>query len=424
MKRHVRLPRLSLKAQLYVWLLVPMLALMVASSWMAYGSALAMAHSVFDRMLLGSSRMIGESFSSDEGLRAELPPAALENLQTGANDLVYYRVDAPQEGLLAGASGFPRYNGSLAPEEWRSFDAQFHGEAVRAVAFAQPVYPFSTGSTVIIQVATTMRGQSALLWRIWLRSVWPQALLLVAVAALGWTWVRMALAPFVRERERFISNAAHQLKTPMTVLNTQIAVGLRSPDSEHKQRALLGCYQTVQHCTRLIHQLLTLSSTEHPLRPAPRASAVDLTEVSREVLVDLAEMAHRKNIDLGLDAPDGVPRVQGAALLLRELIANLVDNAIRYTPEGGTVTIRLAHQGSRVRLEVEDNGPGIPERERERVFERFYRLPDTAGQDGSGLGLAIVREIALTCGAHVQLLDRIDAACGLLARVTLAALPG
>ena len=453
---------LSLKAQLYIWLLVPMLALMAASSWLAYASALEMAHTVFDRMLLGSARMIGESIGIEDGqLRAELPPAALENLQAGEGDRVYYRVDAPGEGLLAGASAFPRYGGALAAEEWRSFDTRFHGEPLRVLAFAQPVYPFSPSSTVVIQVATTQQGQDALAWRVWLRSVWPQALLLVAVAAFGWFWVRIALAPvtrisaqvrqhrlesseliavdhappelrplvraindytarisqFISERSRFISNAAHQLKTPITVLNTQLTVGLRSGEGDQKQLALLGGYQTVQHCSRLIHQLLTLSSTEHTLVPPSVPSPVRLVDVAREVIVEFAELAHRKDIDLGLVAGDGVPSVQAVPLLMRELIANLVDNAIRYTPEGGTVTLSLHDDEGGVRLEVEDSGPGIPAHERERVFERFYRVAETATQEGSGLGLAIVREIAMSCGAQVQLLDRPCNAGGLLVRV-------
>jgi two-component system sensor histidine kinase TctE len=453
---------LSLKAQLYIWLLVPMLALMAASSWLAYASALEMAHTVFDRMLLGSARMIGESIGIEEDqLRAELPPAALENLQTGESDLVYYRVDAPGEGLLVGASAFPRYEHALVAEEWRSFDTRFHGEPLRALAFAQPVYPFSPSSTAVIQVATTQRAQNALARRIWLRSVWPQALLLLAVATLGWFWVRIALAPvtrisaevrrhrlesdeliavdhappelrplvraindyilrisqFVSERGRFISNAAHQLKTPITVLNTQITVGLRSGEGEQKQRALLGGYQTVQHCSRLIHQLLTLSSTDHTLVPPISPSPVRLVDLAREVLVDLAELAHHKDIDLGLASGNGTPIAQGVPLLLRELIANLVDNAIRYTPEGGTVTVSLHNDEGGVRLEVEDSGPGIPVHERERVFERFYRLAETATQEGSGLGLAIVREIAMSCGAQVRLLDRPGSSGGLLVRV-------
>jgi two-component system sensor histidine kinase TctE len=313
----------------------------------------------------------------------------------------------------------------------------------------------------IVQVAVTQRGLDALARRIWLRSVWPQAALLAAVALLGWFWVRVALRPvtrisaqvrnrelessapiaaddapqelrplvqaindyierigqYVGERGRFISNAAHQLKTPITVLNTQITVGLRSEGPEPKQQALAGSYQTVQHCIRLIHQLLTLSSAEHTLVPRIEPTVVPLGDVVREVLEDFAERAHGKNIDLGLGAETEDAQVRGVPLMLRELVANLVDNALRYTPEEGTVTVSVLRRDGEVWLEVEDSGPGIPAAERERVFERFYRLADTAHEEGSGLGLAIVREIAMASGARIELQDRADGSPGLLVRV-------
>jgi len=460
---------LSLRTQLYLWLLAPMALLMIASGWIARGNAVQLAHAVSDRMLLGSARMIGESIASEaEHMGAELPPAALENLQAGYGDRVYYRVDGPKEGVLLGFSTFPAYPRALAPERWESFDTSFRDEPVRAVAFAQPVYPFEPDSVVVVQVATTLQAHDALVTRLWLRSLWPQALLLVAVAALGWFWVRYALAPvtrisaevrnrdlessetipperaplelrplvravneyierisrYVGERNRFISNAAHQLKTPITVLNTQITVGLRSAEGEQKQHALQAGYQTVQHCIRLIHQLLTLSSTDHTLLPRIAPSDVDLGELVRGVLEDLAELAHRKNVDLGLSPDEQSVPVRAVPLLLRELIANLVDNAIRYTPEGGTVTVSLRVVDGTSMLEVEDTGPGIPAAQREHVFERFYRLPETSQHEGSGLGLAIVREIAIACGAQVALLDRPDGERGLLVQVRFPAPAG
>ncbi len=455
----------SLRTQLYVWLLVPMLLLVGVSSWLAHGSATEMAQAVSDRVLLGSARMIGEAITSEEGrLHAELPPSALENLHTGERDHAYYRVDAGPDNLLLGVADFPRHAQPLQPEQSRGYDTTYRGERVRALAYAQPVYPFGPGSVAIVQVAVTQRGLDALARRIWLRSVWPQAALLAAVALLGWFWVRVALRPvtrisaqvrnrelessapivaddapqelrplvqaindyierigqYVGERGRFISNAAHQLKTPITVLNTQITVGLRSEGPEPKQQALAGSYQTVQHCIRLIHQLLTLSSAEHTLVPRIEPSVVPLGDVVREVLEDFAERAHGKNIDLGLGAETEDAQVRGVPLMLRELVANLVDNALRYTPEEGTVTVSVLRRDGEVWLEVEDSGPGIPAAERERVFERFYRLADTAHEEGSGLGLAIVREIAMACGARIELGDRADGAPGLLVRVVFS----
>src|SRR5262249_21356651 len=147
-------------------------------------------------------------------------------------------------------------------------------------------------------------------------------------------------------------------------------------------------------------------------------SSVRLDDVVREVLIDFAEFAHQRTVDLGFAGESEAPVVRGVPLLMRELVANLVDNAIRYTPAGGTVTAAVRCSGDTVHLEVEDSGPGIPAHERERVFERFYRVDSSAPQEGSGLGLAIVREIAIVCGAQVQLCERPDGTQGLVARVT------
>jgi two-component system sensor histidine kinase TctE len=422
-----------------------------------------MARAAVERTLLGSARMIGEAIAAEEDpLHAELPPAALENLETGAGDRVYYRADHPARGLLLGFADFPRYRGTLAADRWQGFETTLQGEPVHVVAFAQPVFPFDPGSAMVVQVATTQRAERALVWQLWMRSLWPPALLLGAVAVLGWIWVRVALAPvtriseqlqahavestgrfdgghvprelqplvraidgltdriaaFVAERGRFIANAAHQLKTPLTVLNTQVTVGLRAEEPGAKQQALGAIYETVQRCIRLIHQLLTLSASDHRMQVAPAPSQVDLREVVREVLEDLAEAAHCKAIDLGTgDWPPSPATVRGVPLLLREMVANLVDNAIRYTPAGGTVSVSVQVLQAEVALVVEDTGPGIPAAEKQQVFERFYRLPDAGTQDGSGLGLAIVREIAAASDAAVSLEERPDGKSGLVARV-------
>jgi two-component system sensor histidine kinase TctE len=454
---------MRLRTQLYLLLLGPMLLLTLASAWLAHDSARDMARAAVERTLLGSARMIGEAIAAEEDpLHAELPPAALENLETGAGDRVYYRADHPARGLLLGFADFPRYRGTLAADRWQGFEATLQGEPVHVVAFAQPVFPFDPGSAMVVQVATTQRAERALVWQLWMRSLWPPALLLGAVAVLGWIWVRVALAPvtriseqlqahavestgrfdgghvprelqplvraidgltdriaaFVAERGRFIANAAHQLKTPLTVLNTQVTVGLRAEEPGAKQQALGAIYETVQRCIRLIHQLLTLSASDHRMQVAPAPSQVDLREVVREVLEDLAEAAHCKAIDLGTgDWPPSPATVRGVPLLLREMVANLVDNAIRYTPAGGTVSVSVQVLQAEVALVVEDTGPGIPAAEKQQVFERFYRLPDAGTQDGSGLGLAIVREIAAASDAAVSLEERPDGKSGLVARV-------
>ena len=141
--------------------------------------------------------------------------------------------------------------------------------------------------------------------------------------------------------------------------------------------------------------------------------------VARDTVVELLPLAVRKRIDLGYEGRDALPAmVSGQAVLLREMIANLIDNALRYTPEGGLVTVAVAHLADGVVVTVRDNGPGIPEAQRQNVFLRFFRL-ETGDTLGSGLGLSIVREIVLAHGGEVDLADAEGG--GLLVTVRLPA---
>jgi two-component system sensor histidine kinase TctE len=200
---------------------------------------------------------------------------------------------------------------------------------------------------------------------------------------------------------RFIAYASHQLRTALTLLNTQVSYALRSEDSTARHDALRAIRDGVQQGIRLVNQLLLLFMAEAGSGQPPRLTEVNLAEVVQRVLEELAALAQSKNIDLGFEQ-HGAATVRGTPSMLHELVANLVDNAIRYTPSGGIVTAALQSDGERVTLRIEDNGPGIPAEQRERVFERFYRLHD-AGPGGSGLGLPIVREIASASRAQVTL---------------------
>ncbi|WP_292327892.1 HAMP domain-containing sensor histidine kinase, partial [Mesorhizobium sp.] len=165
-------------------------------------------------------------------------------------------------------------------------------------------------------------------------------------------------------------------------------------------------------------QLLTLSRAE-PGSRRPRADRIDLTEAAREVLETHAPKAVERNIDLGLEQAGPVP-VIGDGTMLREMIVNLVDNALRYTPAGGTVTVKLAAIGREGVLTVTDTGPGIPAEEREQVFERFYRIAGAA-EEGSGLGLAIVREVVENAGGSVALGEAAGSGLRVEVRLPLAA---
>jgi two-component system sensor histidine kinase TctE len=203
-------------------------------------------------------------------------------------------------------------------------------------------------------------------------------------------------------QQSFIQNAAHQLRTPLTLLTTQVSYAIRATEQAGRSESLSAIRQTVQQSVRLVNQLLTLSSAEVHAPGDLQGEQGHLDEVVRGVLVDMAGRAQSKQIDLGFESTAVDVRVRGHAVTLREIVMNLVDNAIRYTQAGGVVTTRIVADADSVTLIVEDNGPGIPLAERDRVFQRFYRIDDS-DSDGCGLGLAIVREFATALGAGVAL---------------------
>jgi two-component system sensor histidine kinase TctE len=219
----------------------------------------------------------------------------------------------------------------------------------------------------------------------------------------------LAINEYVRRLEQytdaqrlFIQDAAHQLRTPFTILNTQVSYAVRTTDAAGKAESLTAIRQTVQQAVRLVNQLLTLSSAEVHGPDDGRADALRLDAVVQQVLEDLSAQAQAKDIDLGFAMSCDSPLVEGHPVAVREIVMNLVDNALRYTHPGGTVTATIDVQQDRVHLSVEDNGPGIPEEQRERVFERFYRL-NNRDSSGCGLGLPIVRGFASRIGAEVSL---------------------
>jgi two-component system sensor histidine kinase TctE len=220
-------------------------------------------------------------------------------------------------------------------------------------------------------------------------------------------------------QRRFVANAAHQLRTPLALLSTQAAYARREAGADARGEALAALQESTRRLARLAEQLLTLSRAE-PGSRRPREDRIDLAEAARGVLANLAPIALDRGIDLALEA-EARAIVAGDGAMVTEMIANLVDNALRYGRAGGSVTVVVAGGGNDAVLSVADDGPGIPAEEREHVFERFYRVAGTAAE-GSGLGLAIVREVADNAGGSVRLSDA--PAGGLVVEVRLPLLRG
>jgi two-component system sensor histidine kinase TctE len=202
----------------------------------------------------------------------------------------------------------------------------------------------------------------------------------------------------ISQEKRFVNDAAHQLRTPLAGLQAQLELALSERDPQALQERLQKVNAGVKRSTHLVHQLLQLARSEADVP----MEALDAVQLARSIAQDAAPAALAAGVDFGFEGPanEAPLMIQGNALLLREAITNLIDNAVRYAGRGATVTLHARQAGTQVILEVEDNGPGLPQEELSKVFERFYRASDAPG--GAGLGLAIVQEIAHRHGGEVS----------------------
>jgi len=194
------------------------------------------------------------------------------------------------------------------------------------------------------------------------------------------------------------------MKTPLAGMRMQSELALRQLDPDEIHRSLEQLSKSSESATRLVNQLLALARAEYQPHAGTALEQLDLDDAARATVQDWVQASFAHRIDLGYEEAGQPVLITGSALMLRELLSNLIDNALRYTPAGGSVTVRVRSDGGQAILEVEDTGPGIAAAERTHVFQRFYRiLGNTA--PGSGLGLAIVREIAQQHGAEIDIFN-------------------
>ena len=458
----------SLRGQLLRWLLIPLILLMALNAVSVYRNALDAADMAYDRSLLASTRALAERVSVQDGkVVVDVPYVALDSFETDTLGRIYYKVSGIGGETVSGFGDLPAVPANVPRSEnypalVRFYHANYNGQPVRIAALLQPVYDDSMRGIALIQVAETTDARRGLSNQILFDTLIWEASMITATGLLVWFAVRLVLKPLMRlkvevetrsvsdlsdvdpalvhkevrplveamngsmsriqgliaSQRRFIADASHQLRTPLTVLKTQSELAMREADRTPCDTAALrgmvhGIATTTDSAVHLANRLLMLARIEHSggTEPVP----VALRELVQQVALELAVSAVSRNIDLALEAEHEAV-VPGQALLLHEMVANLVDNALRYTPAGGSVTLRV---GPGKVLEVEDSGAGIPESERERVFSPFYRAAASMQRNpgGAGLGLAIVRDIAALHGATIALGDGADGR-GLKVRIT------
>jgi two-component system sensor histidine kinase TctE len=459
----------SLHRHLLLWLLLPQLVLWMAAASFTYKLAERYANQAIDASLSTASRALARQVKpSGSGLYIDFPRAAQDVIEADPDDRLHYMVSTPPGEFILGNNKIP------LPEEIDDpqlnqpylYDGVIHEKTggaaqetrriqVRVVAlylaYGEPGKP----QTLLVQVAKSRASREELARQILIDTALPLSLLIVLMSVIVWGGIRGGLAPLARLRSmvearaiddlapikleaapaevkslalalnallaevresvhaqnRFISDAAHQLRTPLAGLKSQTELALASTtaatDTELHARLKL-VHQSATRSAHLVNQLLALARAEPEAAAAQSRTRFDLQRLAREVAAEQVPRALAAGIDLGSDeradddesAETPLP-VMGNAMLIREALVNIVDNAIRYAGRGASVTLGAHAEGHDAVLTVEDTGPGVPESEHERIFQRFVRA--THEGNGCGLGLAIVKEIVERSHGHVSL---------------------
>lgn len=439
----------SLRKALLLWLLLPAGLAVATFLPLAYHLIHQPAMEAFDQALADAGLALVPHLEVSSGEpRFVFPAAAEQVLRTDRVDEIYFLVLGPGERFIAGDIGLPHAapdkdaNSESDDGERINFDSHFRGHPIRVSTLRRSI----AGEPFLFVTAETTRKRDQLRVDLSFALILPLIFFAGATGLTIWFGIRHALLPvediraalqrmghralqpldsafapteirplvdefnLVLDRldqasaaqQRFVANAAHQLRTPLAGVRTQLELLQGEIDSDAREARCRQCINAIERLGHLVNQMLVLLSAEPSGRHASLNAPIDVPELIRERSPEWIRLAEAHHIDLGFELQ--AARVSGDKLLLGEAIANLVINAIHYTPANGEVTIRCHQQGNDIFIDVEDNGPGIPPKARERVFERFFRLPGTGGQ-GSGLGLAIVREIARGFGGEVQALD-------------------
>jgi len=442
----------SLKTEILLRLSIPLIFFISVESALSYFVTLHHVDVAYDRWLLDSARSLTQEIKVRDGkVIAELPPAALEIFKWDESDKTYFKIISEQKGMIAGDKFVPEPFD--AETDWTRpvyFDDEMYGEPVRVVSML--IAPEHASEKIFVHVAETLNKRRSMMVDILLADLVPQMALVFLAGIYLVAGVKRGLQPLhvlakeiaqrssrdlrpiseqhvflevraltdtindllerlgsaIATQQRFIANAAHQLRTPLAGLKLQVERAQREQDLPAMKPALMhiqGCADRMSHLTT---QLLILARSE-PIDGDYELRPVDLCKLAKETCMDWVPKALQRHMELSFEGSKRALYVRGDEVLLRELLANLLDNAICYGHEQGNIMVKVDSYPSPC-LIVEDDGPGIPELEMGKVFERFYRIPGSPG-DGCGLGLAIVKEIADLHKARLEL-HRISAVGG------------
>lgn len=446
-----------------LWLAVPFVLFLALDAYTSYRATLRTSQIAFDRLLVTSAHALADLIRLERGeLQITLPHAALEIYDSGSSgdsgtrSRMVYRVSYLDGRYLAGDEALAPYRGHpeihpLYGAMIDLYDTWQSAEAMRVAALMQPVETFEGMRLLVVQVGEPSAYRDRLAREILQQTLLRQGALLATLLALVWlmaTWAQQPLRAFARRLERrpaddlaplqdpvalrelqpvvvafngllarlhnareqqrrFVADASHQLRTPLSVLQLQADAGL-SGDIPH-QEALASIAATSRRATRLAEQLLSLARAQQTESlAAVQNEAFDLGELVSEIAIDLSPLIARKQLDFQLDARPFV--MESQRWMVREILANLLRNAIEFTPGQGQLGVRIekAMEQGGVRLIVWDTGPGMSPGMQAMAFTPFAREPSARPNSGAGLGLAICADLARTIGAELRLDNRVE----------------
>jgi two-component system, OmpR family, sensor histidine kinase TctE len=456
----------SLRRKLLTWLVPLLLLLILVDSTILYRLAIGKLEKELDADLFNSAKDIA-LFLKDFG-NAPKDIYLLENASKiflkDEVDQILYSISDNQDHLLSGskvlqqaASQYPTnkmqanekqakanhyyYFTTIATEEFRVVHAVFNSQNTQGA------------QTFTIQIASTQKWRKTLSNTILIGLVVPQLLLALLSFFIIWYGVKKGLAPLdtlqdallkrseqdlspielpnipqevslvanavnqlmhklqnlIAAQNRFVADAAHQLRTPLAGAQAQLELAEQEQEPSALKALLPRAYQSLDKLLHTINQLLTLARSQPEAAGTVNMLAVDLNKVTKQIALEIAPSALKKQIDLGFEPSLVSAMILGNVERLYDMLNNLIDNAIRYTQVGGKITVALDVSEKSVNLSIEDNGPGVSDAEKDKIFDRFHRVlehkKNGSDQAGSGLGLAIVKEIASLHGATISIAD-------------------
>jgi two-component system sensor histidine kinase TctE len=443
----------SLHQRLAWWIFPSLVPILLITAVWSYRNAMDAANHAYDRSLTTATRAIAENIHVSNGrILVDIPYAAMDISDEGVQERIYYAILEPNGSALTG------YEDLRLPKEIDLsgaipliVDSHFREHDIRMGILTKRLYApeLRDGDTVTILFAETTEARTQLALRLFLDNLkWQILMVVMIIVILTFALSRIfhpllalresirqrnaedltpvpvnevpsevrplidainnhmaRLAQMLQARRRFLADAAHQIRTPLAVLGTQAEYGGRQNDPEEMRRTFESMLNSIRGTRHMANQMLILARAEPANGLIQERATLDITELAHDVTGDFAVLALEKNIELAFETSGSPLFINGDTTMLREMISNVIDNALRYTPNNGHVTLSVVYTTNRVALRVIDDGPGIPMAERDKVFQRFYRILGSGDSKGSGLGLCIAQEIGKAHGGTIRLGD-------------------